>query len=117
MEIEDRRRANSYLVFLGWLAVAIAVLALVVALASDRTPPNCQSTGFGSCWSDRDRLQLLGIILGAPCLGIHFVAGLVVTALYNRAGWRSFWTGTAGFVTTVPLTAVGLVIVVVLFYN
>ncbi|MGW6279353.1 hypothetical protein [Kribbella sp. NPDC055071] len=115
--IEDRRRAGSYLVFVGWLAALIAAFGVIVLLTPGRTPLNCQSTGFGSCWSDRDRLVLLGWILGIPGAGIEFVVGLLVTAAYNRAGWASFWTGTAAFFASLPLAAVAMVVMVVVLYR
>jgi hypothetical protein len=109
--IEDQRRARGYLVFLGWLVAAIGAYGVIILQASGRAPVNCQSTGFGSCWSDRDGVIFLGWLIGAPCAGAEFVAGLVATALYNKCGWHPFATGSAAFFSTAPF-ATGLVLIV-----
>ena len=99
------RMSNSYLVFFGWLAASVAGFGIAVLRASDDPPPLCQSTGFGSCWSDRDELIFLGWVFGFWLLLLHLLVGLIVTANLNRRDWSSFGTGTVAFFTSALVPA------------
>ncbi|MFI5712013.1 hypothetical protein [Kribbella sp. NPDC051620] len=95
-EMEDRRTANSFLVFLGWVGIQLAGYALLVLSASDASPVNCS----GLCFSSRGSLVLIGVVYVFPLVLGQVIVGMLLTVAYNRKQLSSLATGSASFFTT-----------------
>lgn len=106
---EVRRSSRGFLVFLAWIGVEVAIYAALVLTASDETPPSCS----GLCFSTRETLILLGMMVGLAALVGQLIVGLLLTGAFTRRQMSPLAAGSAAFFTTFALTALTLALLAV----